>query len=195
MNRNQQERFLSALDYMESSGVNPGIRHIANSGAILHFPELHFDMVRSGLLLYGYLPGFASRELLDVRPAMELSSTIALVKRVPAGATIGYGATAKLDGDRYIALVPLGYADGIPRRLDSPIWCVIRGEKYPLIGRVSMDQITVDLGPSSEITAGERILFFGADCGITADDWAAAAGSISYEILSRIGARVPRLAK
>lgn len=195
LNRNQLERFLSALEYMSSSGVEPGIRHIANSGAIVHLPDFYFDMVRSGLLLYGYFPGFATSDRLPIKPAMELSADVALVKRVPAGATIGYGATVRLENDHYIALVPLGYADGIPRRLDGQIWCVIAGKKFPLIGRVSMDQVTVDLGSDGSIAAGERAIFFGADGSASADDWARAAGTISYEILARIGARVPRLAK
>lgn len=195
LNQNQYERFLSALEYMNSSGLDPGIRHLANSGAIVHFPEFYFDMVRAGLLLYGYTPGFASSDRLLVRPVMELSADVALVKRVPAGTSVGYGATARLNDDRYIALIPLGYADGIPRRLDTPAWCEIGGKKFPLIGRVSMDQVTVDLGSDTEIAAGDRAIFFGGDGSITADDWARAAGTISYEILARIGARVPRLAK
>lgn len=195
LTKNQGARFRSALEYIESEGINPGIRHIANSGAIIHFPDLYFDMVRSGLLLYGYLPGAITSERIHVSPAMELSAEVALVKLLPAGSTIGYGATVRLTEDRYIGLIPLGYADGIPRRLDLPIWCTISGERYPLIGRVSMDQITVDLGASTSVRAGERAIFFGSSDSATADDWAKAAGSISYEILSRIGARVPRLAR
>ena len=197
LNQNQLVRFRSALDYLESEGINPGIRHIANSGAIINFPELHFDMVRAGLLLYGYIPGGGTSNRISVKPAMELSAEIALVKRVPAGSTIGYGATVRLAEDRYIALIPLGYADGIPRRLDdlTSIGCTIGGKNYPLIGRVSMDQITVDLGRETAVKAGDRALFFGATGGATADDWARAAGTISYEILSRIGSRVPRVAR
>lgn len=194
LNQNQKERFLSALDYLESEGIDPGIRHIANSGAVVHFPDLYFDMVRSGLLLYGYVPGAVIAPQFPVRPVMELSADVALVKRVPAGSTIGYGATARLSEDRYIGLIPLGYADGIPRRLDSPPACSINGVRYPLIGRVSMDQVTVDLGAQTSVKAGDRALFFGPGS-ITADDWANAAGTISYEILSRIGARVPRVAR
>lgn len=195
LNQNQYERFLSALEYLESEGINPGIRHLANSGAIVHFPHFYFDMVRSGLLLYGYTPGGMKTERINVQPVMELSADVALVKRVPAGATVGYGATVHLSDDRYIGLIPLGYADGIPRRIDSPIWCTISGNRYPLIGRVSMDQITVDLGPTTTVKAGDRAIFFGPGASATADDWSKAAGSISYEILSRIGARVPRVAR
>lgn len=198
LNKEQGERFVAALEYLESEGINPGIRHIANSGAILHFPELHFDMVRSGLLLYGYLPGgieSARVKRLPVKPVMELGADIALVKKVSAGSTIGYGATVTLTEDRIIALIPLGYADGIPRNLKSDISCTIAGVSYPVIGRVSMDQITVDLGVETSIKAGERAVIFGATAKCDADDWAAASGSISYEILSRIGARVPRLAR
>ena len=197
LNENQSIRFQSALDYLESEGINPGIRHIANSGAIVHFPHLYYDMVRSGLLLYGYIPGAVTSTRINVKPVMELSADVALVKRVPAGSTIGYGASVRLSEDRYIGLIPVGYADGIPRRLDNPasIWCTIAGLRYPLIGRVSMDQITVDLGRQTQVRAGDRAFLFGALGSATADDWAQAAGTISYEILSRIGARVPRVAK
>lgn len=195
MNLNQYERFISALDYLESEGINPGIRHLANSGAIVNFPNFAFDMVRAGILLYGYVPGAQITQRLDVKPVMELSATIALVKRVPAGATVGYGATVELLEDRYIALIPLGYADGIPRQLGGKIWCTIGGARYPLIGRISMDQVTVDLGSETSVQAGERAIFFGPDSGVTADHWAKAAGTISYEILARIGARVPRVAR
>lgn len=156
LTQSQLSRFRGALDYLESEGLDSGIRHIANSGAIVHFPELHFDMVRAGLLLYGYVPGGISSDRISVKPVMELSAEIALVKRVPAGSTIGYGATVRLTEDRYIGLIPLGYADGIPRRLDGPnsIACTIAGAHYPLIGRVSMDQVTVDLGTETTVKAG-----------------------------------------
>jgi len=195
LNANQLKRFHSALDYLESEGIDPGIRHFANSGGVLHLPELHFDMVRAGLLLYGYLPGGIATARISVQPAMELSAQVALVKRVPAGSTIGYGATAELRVDRFIGLIPLGYADGIPRQLQGEITCTIAGRRYPLIGRVSMDQVTVDLGSETEVRAGDEAIFFGAGSSATADDWAKAAGTISYEILSRIGSRVPRVAR
>jgi len=194
-NREQYERFLAALDYLASEGINPGIRHLANSGAIVHFPAFHFDMIRSGLLLYGYFPGGIKSNQFSVQPVMELRADIALVKRVPAGATIGYGASVSLSKDSYIALVPLGYADGIPRTLKTPVNITINGRPYPLIGRVSMDQITVDLGSETTIKAGDTAIFFGGEGAVTAEDWAKAAGTISYEILSRIGGRVPRLAR
>ena len=195
LNTNQLERFRGALDYLESEGLDPGLRHFANSGAALHLPELHFDMVRTGLLLYGYLPGGITTQRISVQPAMELSAEVALVKRVPAGSTIGYGATVELSVDRFIGVIPLGYADGIPRQLKGEIGCTIAGQRYPLIGRVSMDQITVDLGSATDVRAGDRAIFFGAGASASADDWAKAAGTISYEILSRIGSRVPRVAR
>lgn len=195
MNLNQYQRFVSAIDYLESEGINPGIRHLANSGAVIHFPDFAFDMVRSGILLYGYVPGARSTHRVDVKPIMELSADIALVKRVPAGSTVGYGATIELSEDRYIALIPLGYADGIPRQLSSEICCTIGGIRYPLIGRVSMDQVTVDLGAQTSVKAGDRAIFFGPHTGVSADDWARAAGTISYEILARLGARIPRVAR
>lgn len=195
LNTNQYERFLAALDYMASEGIDPGIRHLANSGAILHFPDFHFDMVRSGLLLYGYLPGGITTTKMPVKPVMELSADVALVKHVPAGSTVGYGATVTLNEDHYLGVIPLGYADGIPRTLRETPICTINDAPYPLIGRVSMDQVVVDLGASTTVKAGDRAIFFGPSALATADDWALAAGTISYEILSRIGARVPRLAR
>jgi alanine racemase len=120
---------------------------------------------------------------------------VALVKRVPAGASIGYGASIALQNESYIALVPLGYADGIPRTLKNGVEITINDRRYPLIGRVSMDQVTVDLGSERRVNAGDTAIFFGAEGAATAEDWAEAAGTISYEILSRIGGRVPRLAR
>lgn len=207
LTQNQGERFQSALDYLANEGIDPGIRHIANSAAVLHHPHLYFDMVRAGLLLYGYVPGGSANSQnnsrINIKPVMELSADVALVKRVPAGSSIGYGATIRLTEDRYIGLIPLGYADGVPRSVgdvtgpNAPhaIACTIAGQRYPLIGRISMDQVTVDLGVSTSVKAGDRAVFFGSADSLTADDWALAAGTISYEILSRIGARVPRLAR
>lgn len=195
LNREQYQRFLAALDYIASEGINPGIRHLANSGAVVNFPDFYFDMVRSGLLLYGYFPGGVKSNHFSVRPAMELRAEVALVKRVPAGASIGYGASIALQNESYIALVPLGYADGIPRTLKNGVEITINDRRYPLIGRVSMDQVTVDLGSERRVNAGDTAIFFGAEGAATAEDWAEAAGTISYEILSRIGGRVPRLAR
>ena len=197
LNQQQGERFQAALEYLKAKGISPGIRHIANSGGVIHFPHLYYDMVRSGILLYGYAPSTGFKGCPNVLPVMELSAVVVLVKKVPAGASIGYGATVRLFEDRYIGLIALGYADGIPRRLDGPmqIWCTIKGEKFPLIGRVSMDQITVDLGAETTVQAGDRAVLFGGDKSATADDWARAAGTISYEILSKIGARATRVAR
>jgi alanine racemase len=195
LNEEQCGRFLAALDYMASEGINPGIRHLANSGAVTHFPDFHFDMVRAGLLLYGYFPGGIVSNQISIKPAMELSADIALVKRVSAGASVGYGATVELATERFIALIPMGYADGIPRNFKMPIEVSIAGRRYPIIGRVSMDQVSVDLGPETNVKAGDRAIFFGGEGASSADDWARAAGTISYEILSRIGGRVPRFAR
>jgi alanine racemase len=197
LNQKQSERFETALEYLKAKGISPGIRHIANSGAVIHFPHLYYDMVRSGILIYGYAPMEGFKGCPNVLPVMKLSADVILVKRVPAGTYIGYGASIQLSEDRFIGLIALGYADGIPRRLDgpTPIWCTINGKKAPLIGRVSMDQITVDLGAETTVQAGDRAILFGDDESATADDWAKAAGTISYEILSKIGARARRVSK
>ncbi|WP_150462299.1 alanine racemase [Nesterenkonia ebinurensis] len=188
----QLAAFGEALAAAEAGGVVPDLRHAANTPAALSRPDAHFDMVRVGVGIYGQSP-FADRPAasLGLRPAMELRTTVANVKRVPAGHGISYGLTHRVEAPTHLGLIPLGYADGIPRNaVGAPV--LIRGRRYHSAGRVAMDQFVVDLGEHTDVQVGDEVTIFGGDSGIEAADWGAAAGTINYEIITRIGARVPR---
>ena len=185
--------YREALRIAEGHGIVPGLRHAANSPAALSRPDAHFDMVRVGVSIYGQSP-FADRtaESLGLQPAMELRTTLANVKSVPAGQGISYGLTHRVDSPTTLGLVPLGYADGIPRiAVGAPV--LIAGRRYRSVGRVAMDQFVIDLGPDSDLQVGEEVTVFGGQSGISAADWGAAAQTINYEIITRIGSRVPRV--
>lgn len=184
--------YRQALEIAEEHGIVPDLRHVANTPAALSRPDSHFDMVRVGVGVYGQSP-FADRTAatLGLKPTMQLRTTVANVKHVPAGQGISYGLTHRVDTPTTLGLIPMGYADGIPRMaVGAPV--LIRGERYASAGRVAMDQFVVDLGESSDVQVGDEVTIFGGDSGIEAAEWGAATGTINYEIITRIGARVPR---
>ncbi len=189
----QQLAFDDALDVAAGLGIEPPLRHLANSAAALTLPESHFELVRAGLATYGLspIPGAAP----DLRPAMSVHAKVALVKAVPAGEGVSYGHTYKILKDTNLALVPVGYADGVPRSASSRGLVEIGGKVRRVVGRVCMDQIMVDCG-DDDVRAGDEAVLFGAGTRgePTADDWAAAADTISYEIVARMGSnRTPRV--
>ncbi|TLP77171.1 alanine racemase [Nesterenkonia sphaerica] len=189
----QLDAFRQALAIAEEHGVVPDLRHVANTPAALSRPDAHFDMVRVGVGVYGHSP-FADRSgpSLGLKPAMELRTTVANVKSVPAGQGISYGLTHRVEAPTKLGLIPLGYADGIPRiAVGAPV--LIRGRRYCSAGRVAMDQFVVDLGADSDVQVGDEVVVFGGESGIEASEWGTAAGTINYEIVTRIGARVPRV--
>ncbi|MEU5209669.1 alanine racemase [Streptomyces sp. NPDC020742] len=192
----QLTAFEEALKTAETAGLRPEVRHIANTAAALTLPEAHYDLVRTGIGIYGITPARVlgtSREL-GLRPAMTLEASLASVKRVPAGHGVSYGHLYTTPGETTLALVPLGYADGIPRHASGTGPVLAAGRWRTVAGRVAMDQFVLDLdGDSAE--AGDPVVLFGpGDRGEpTAEDWAQAAGTIGYEIVTRIGTRVPRL--
>ncbi|WP_120003645.1 alanine racemase [Nesterenkonia muleiensis] len=189
----QLAAFREALAVAEEHGVVPDLRHMANTPAALSRPDAHFDMVRVGVGVYGQSP-FADRTAaeLGLKPAMELRTTVANVKHVPAGQGVSYGLTHRVETPTHLGLIPLGYADGIPRiAVGAPV--LIGGRRYYSAGRVAMDQFVVDLGEHTEVQVGDEVTVFGGDSGIEAADWGAAAGTINYEIITRIGTRVPRV--
>lgn len=192
----QLARFREMIAYAEGQGVRPEVRHIANSAATLTRPDAHFDLVRTGIALYGISP---SPELgvsadFGLRPVMTLSASVALVKHVPGGHGVSYGYHYTTAGETTLGLVPLGYADGIPRHASGSGPVLLGGKWRTVAGRVAMDQFVVDLG-GDEPPAGENAVLFGPGDGgePTAEDWAQAAGTIAYEIVTRIGVRVPRV--
>lgn len=185
--------FREALVTAEAGGLVPDLRHAANTPAALSRPDAHFDMVRVGVGIYGQSP-FADRTAasLGLSPAMELRTTVANVKRVPAGQGISYGLTHRVEAPTHLGLIPIGYADGVPRiAAGAPV--LIRGRRYYSAGRVAMDQFVVDLGEQTDVQVGDQVTLFGGESGIEAADWGAAAQTINYEIITRIGARVPRV--
>ncbi|MCZ2404093.1 alanine racemase [Paenarthrobacter sp. Z7-10] len=196
----QLQRFREAVAVAEDAGVDVEVRHLANTPGILSRPDTHFDMVRAGLGIYGLSP-FSGQNSADLglRPAMTVKTRVAQCKDVPAGQGVSYGLNYRTPAASTLALIPLGYADGIPRvATGGPVR--IAGITYPVVGRIAMDQMVVDLGPGASVADGASVLgaeavVFGPgdDGGPTADDWAAAAGTINYEIVTRISGRVPRV--
>jgi alanine racemase len=184
-----------ALDVAERAGVRPRVRHLANSAATLALPATHFDVVRPGIAVYGLTPGPAvgTTAELGLRPAMTLRAEVALVKRVPAGQGVSYAHRYTTPRETTLALVPLGYADGVPRHATNVGPVSIGGQRYVVSGTVCMDQFVVDVGDATVAAGDDAVLFGPGDGGEpTADDWAAAVGTINYEIVTRIGPRVPR---
>ena len=183
----QEAAFVEVLAVVEAAGLDPGIRHLANSPATLTRPTSHFDLVRCGLAVYGLspVPQLASAADLGLRPVMSLDSRLAAVKRVPAGSGVSYGHTHVTERETTLGLVPLGYADGVPRHLSDRAEVAVGGRRHRIAGRICMDQFVVDLG-DSEASPGDPVELFGAGDGgaPTAQDWAEAAGTISYEIVT-----------
>ncbi|MFF7261390.1 alanine racemase [Streptomyces sp. NPDC008159] len=188
--------FREMVTHAEGRGVRPEVRHIANSPATLTLPESHFDLVRAGIALYGISPSpeLGSSAELGLRPVMRLSASLALVKHVPGGHGVSYGHHYVTPGATTLGLVPVGYADGIPRHASGTGPVLVGGKWRTVAGRVAMDQFVVDLG-GDEPAVGDEVVLFGAgdDGEPTAEDWAKAAGTIAYEIVTRIGTRVPRV--
>ncbi len=200
----QLENFRAAIAVLEAAGAQLEVRHIANTPATLTRPDTHFDMVRVGLGLYGLSPfGDLSSAELGLEPAMTLQTQIALCKDVPAGQGVSYGLNYLTEEATTLGLVPLGYADGIPRiATGGPVR--VNGVTYPVVGRIAMDQMVIDLGPGARArftdaavpgsALGATAVLFGNgdDGGPVVEQWAAAAGTINYEVVTRISPRVPR---
>ena len=188
----QIERFGAALDTARGYGVVPQLRHLANSAGTVTLPQCHFDLVRPGVAIYGLSP-VPEKGDFGLTPAMTLRTSIANVKRVPAGEGVSYGHQYVTDRETTLALIPAGYADGVPRAATNVGPVAIGGNRYTVSGRVCMDQFVVDLG-GAEASAGDEVVLFGpgSDGEPTAQDWADVLDTIHYEIVTRIGSRVPR---
>ncbi|MFE7189091.1 alanine racemase [Kitasatospora sp. NPDC057541] len=191
----QLDAYRAALATAEAAGLRPEVRHLANSPAALLLPQSHFDMVRTGLAMYGLspVPDVGSPEDFGLRPVMSLTARLALVKHVPGGHGVSYGHHYTTPGPTTLGLVPLGYGDGIPRHASGIAPVQIDGKWRTVAGRVAMDQFVVDLGGDTPPIGDEVLLFGNGERGEpTAEDWGRACGTISYEIVTRIGSRVPR---
>lgn len=184
--------FTGMAAHAEKAGARFEVRHIANSAAALTLPEARFDLVRPGIATYGLTP-VPRLGTFGLRPAMTLVADAALVKRVPAGRGVSYGHTYTTRAAANLAVVPVGYGDGIPRNGSNLLEVLAGGRRRTIAGRVCMDQFVIDLG-DDRLTAGDEVILFGpGDRGEpTAQEWADALGTISYEIVTRIGSRVPR---
>jgi alanine racemase len=192
----QQEQFERAWQVAASFGIFPEVRHLANSAATLGLPDTHYDLVRPGVAVYGLSPGPQVGRAADLglHAAMRLRADVALAKRVQAGQGVSYAHRYTTSRETTLALVPLGYADGVPRNATNVGPVQIGGRRFTVSGTVCMDQFVVDVG-DLDVSAGDRVVLFGpgTDGEPTADDWAEAVGTINYEIVTRVGARVPRV--
>jgi alanine racemase len=193
----QRQAFERALAAVSRAGLDVPLRHMANSAATVLDERARFDAVRPGISVYGFSPAprvVTSAEL-GLRPAMTLLARVALVKRVPAGAGVSYGHTYTTSRETTLALLPVGYGDGLPRQAGGagPVQLGVR--RLTVAGRVCMDQVVLDAGLDVQVEIGDVAVVFGdgSDGVPTATDWADAAGTIDYEIVTRIGARVPRV--
>lgn len=188
----QLAAFREALAVAERLGVVPELRHIANSAGLLVCSGAEFDLVRTGIAMYGLSPA-PEVDGYGLTPAMTLRSHVANVKRVGAGQGVSYNHVYRTAGASTLALVPLGYGDGIPRSATNVAPVAINGRRFTVSGRIAMDQFVVDVG-DSEVREGDEVILFSTGAGgePTAQDWAEAIGTIHYEVVTRLGARVPR---
>ncbi len=190
----QLDRFDEVTAGLQRAGLEPPMRHAANTAAALDHPRSRYDLVRVGIGTYGIAPSPALAGRADLHPALELRAEVAMVKRVPAGDRISYGLTHRFERDATVATVPIGYADGVTRRLSATGGEVlVGGLRRRIVGTITMDQLMVDCG-DDEIAVGDEVVLIGrqGDEVITADEWAARVDSIAYEVVCGIGPRVPR---
>ncbi|MDA8196529.1 MAG: alanine racemase [Actinomycetota bacterium] len=191
----QLARFRSAIDTLTKGGLAPSQLHIGNSSGLLYYPQSRLTKSRVGLALYGYAPKGGSVAL-ELRPVMSLISEVAFIKEVEEGERPSYGRRKPMARRGNVATVPIGYADGVPRRLfDGDGKVAINGRRYPFAGVITMDQILIDVGVSESVEIGDRVTLIGSDgpANIGADEWAARCNTITWEILCGISKRVPRI--
>jgi alanine racemase len=191
----QLARFDALLSEMRAAGIDVGIVHAANSAGTLVHPGARYDLVRCGIAVYGIPPAPVLGGRADLRPALTLTSEVSFVKRVAAGEGVSYGHWQRTAAETVIATVPIGYADGVFRSLPlAGQEVLVKGERRPMIGVVTMDQLMVDCGPQSDVRNGDDVVLLGEQGGerITPDEWAGRLGTIAYEVVCAIGARVAR---
>ena len=192
----QLEKFLDYADRLRREGLEPPIKHAANSGALIDMPDSYLDMVRPGIATYGLYPSNEVNQAnVALKPVMTLKSRIIHLKQVPAGFNISYGITYQTDKPTTIATVPVGYADGFNRLLSSRGHMLVHGRKVSIVGRVCMDLTMIDVGGVPDVHIEDEVVVFGqhGNEGLTADDIAAKLNTINYEIVSSITARVERV--
>ncbi len=195
----QAARFAAVVEELAAAGVRPPVVHAANSAAALDRPELRLDLVRCGITVYGLDPSPALAGRVPLRPALRLVARVSSIRTVPAGDGVSYGLVHRCASDRVIATVPLGYADGVSRRLSEVgAEVLLAGRRHPMVGTVTMDQFLVDCGPpghpAGAVRPGDEVVLIGeqGDERVGAGEWAERLGTIAYEVVCAISARVPR---
>jgi alanine racemase len=194
--REQLFKFLEILGALKAKGIDFPLRHAANSAALIEMPESHLNMVRPGISIYGCYPGpEVDRSLVELRPAMTLKSGIVQVKEVPRGFPVSYGSTFITEKPSRIATVSIGYADGYNRLLSSRGFMLVRGERAPVVGRVCMDLTLIDVTHIENVQIGDEAVLFGrqGEVALHVDEMADLIGTISYELISGISSRIPRI--
>ncbi|MCG8570911.1 MAG: alanine racemase [Spirochaetes bacterium] len=182
------------VDQLKAHAIDPGLVHAANSGAIIGCEESFFNMVRPGIMLYGYYPSFDQKRHLELKPVMSFMTKVVFMKKVSKGTTISYGRSYSAPEDTIIATLPVGYADGYNRLLSSQGPVFINGKKYQISGRVCMDQCMVDLGPQTDVQLYDDVVLFGAQSGAaSAEDIGKIINTIPYEVTCFVSKRVPRV--
>lgn len=192
----QYKRFMDMLSAMEGAGIRPEIRHCCNSGAAILYPEFALDMVRPGIITYGNAPSEELEGAISLRPMMSLHSMIAQVRTVPAGTDISYGRLYRTTHDTRVAVLPIGYADGLSRLLTGKASFYLRGKLVPVIGRICMDMCMLDVSEVPDAKPGDIVTIFGYDDDgtlVPCERLAAAQGTINYELLCQISKRIPRI--
>lgn len=197
----QLSRFGQSCEAAKQRGFTRLLRHLSASSGLLWYPQAHFDLARYGIAMYGLTPNptRATTSRLQLTPIMRVEADLISVKKLPAGHPVSYGGTWVAPRDTYIGIVPLGYADGIDRHASGKIWVGANGQKYPQVGRICMDQFMVDLGNTPDgqppLKPGDTVRLWGdgSQGEPTADDWAEAADTINYTIVTALNSRVPRI--
>lgn len=196
VSNNQLERFLKFVNRLTEEGIHIPIKHASNSAGLMDLPEATFDMVRSGIVTYGYYPSdFVHKERLLLKPAMEIKTHVSFVKKLEAGVGVSYGYTYITDKRTKVATIPVGYGDGYPRQLSSKGRVIINGCYAPIIGRICMDQFMVDVTHIDNVKQGDLVTLVGRDkdCFISVEELAALSDSFNYEFICNVGKRIPRL--
>jgi alanine racemase len=193
--QNQLRNFLSGIERLSGAGISPPLVHMAKSAAIVTVPASHFAMVRPGLALYGIYPSPACSKEITLKPVLSWKTRILQLKQVPEGSSLGYGRSFATRRKSLIATLPVGYGDGYKRILSNQAVVLVRSARAPVVGRISMDLTMVDVTDIGETHQGDEVVLLGrqGDAEISADEMAAWSNTISYEILTSIGARVPRI--
>jgi len=191
----QAQQFNDFIQRLEAMNIHIPVKHLANSAAIMDIPETQYNMVRSGIIMYGLYPSAqVKKEKLPLEPVMRLKTRISFLKILPPNRSVSYCRTFITPKDTLVATVPIGYADGYSRLLSNKAWAVVRGQKVPLIGNVCMDQCMFDVTGVEGVKTGDEVVLFGRpEDGITADDLAQIMGTINYEIVCTVGRRIPRI--